>query len=62
MEHGIQAASCDQGHPLGTSMQSQLQHCVGGIAHELERAAGKPVADQTDHLMCPHPDSLVSLA
>ena len=44
-------------------MQSQFQYTVGGIAHHLDgverRAIGSPLAD---HLMCPHPHGLVSLA
>lgn len=39
MEHGIQAASCDQGHLLNLGMQAQFQHTVGGIAHQLDGAA-----------------------
>ena len=63
MEHGIQPTSRDQGHLLSIRMHSQFQYTVGGIAHQLDgverRAIGSPLAD---HLMCPHPHGLVSLA
>ena len=43
-------------------MQTQFQHTVGGITHQLDGAVRKPATDQADHLMCPHPDRLVPLA
>ena len=62
MEHGIQSASSDQSHVLGTRMQTQFQHTVGGITHQLDGPIRKPSTNQTDHLMCPHPHRLVPLA
>src|SRR6266566_8983721 len=62
MEHGIQSASRDESHLLMLRMQSQFQHTVGSIAHQLDRAVGKPTADQADHLLRPHRHRLVPLA
>ena len=62
MEHGIQSASCDQGHLLGIGMQPQFQHTVGGITHQLDGTIRKPSTDEADHLMRPHPHGLVPLA
>ena len=48
MEHGIQSASRDQGHLLSIRVQTQFQHTVGGIAHQLDGTIRKPSTDQAD--------------
>jgi hypothetical protein len=62
MEHRIQPASRDESHLLMLCMQSQFQHTVGSIAHQLDRAVGKPTPDQADHLLRPHRHRFVPLA
>ena len=62
MEHRIESASRDQRHLLSIGMQTQFQHTVRGIAHQLDRPVGKPAADQADHLVSPQSHCLVSLA
>ena len=62
MEHGIQPASRDQRHLLSICVQTQFQHTVGGIAHQLDGAVRKPATNHADHLMRPHPYCLVPLA
>jgi len=42
MKHCLEAASGDQGHLLRLGMQTQFQHPVGGIAHQLDGTVGKP--------------------
>jgi hypothetical protein len=62
MQESVQPTSRDQGHLLSIGMQTQFQHTVGSIAHQLDGPIGKPSANEADHLMRPHPDGLVSLA
>jgi hypothetical protein len=62
MKHGIESASGDQGHLLRIGMQTQCQHPVGGIAHQLDGTVGKPSTNQADRLMRPHRNSFVPLA
>ncbi len=58
---GVQPASRYQAHLLRICVQSQFEDRVA-IAHRLDLAVWKPSADETDNLMRPHPDGLVSFA
>src|SRR5258706_8251499 len=62
MKDRIQMTSRDESDLLRLRMQSQLQHGISGITHQLDFSVGKPSADQADHLVRPHPDRLVPLA
>ena len=62
MEHDIQSASGDESDLLSLGMQSQFQHTVGSIAHQLDGAIRQPAAHQADHLLCPRRNCLMPLA
>lgn len=62
MEHGIEPASHNQGDLLALGREAQFQHAVGGIAHQLDGAAGQPAADQANHLLGSPPNGFVPLA
>jgi hypothetical protein len=62
MEDCIQPPRRDQGHLLMLCLQTQFQHTVSRIAHQLDLPIGKPTPDQADHLMGPHRDRFVPFA
>jgi hypothetical protein len=59
MEHGIQPASCEQGHLLSIRMQTQFQHTVGSTPISLIDRSG---SHWRTRLMGPHTHGLVSFA